>query len=418
MNLALLATAMGMAVNPDMQLQMLSGSAQAGAACLDGSDYGFYISEATEPASKNNWIIDLQGGGWCYDEGSCEERSKTTLGSSKKWANTTEMGGIFSSDCSISPDFCQFNHVFFPYCDGNSFSGNREGTVNTSSGVELHFRGIHILKYALEELSSKYNFNAAEKVLLIGTSAGGLATFLHTNFVGDYVTKNAPNLQPGYFRTAPVSGFFLLHDNVEGKAVYPTEMKQIFTLANSTGGVTSECIENTPPENHWQCNFAQNNYLHFRYPTFVLNSALDAWQLNCIWSSELPAGFPNSTAAGSCGSAPGYQKCSKNYNTCNNTQTMQLNDYLDDFNKILTTIPTYSKNGNGAFIHSCQTHVEAKSDSHWVTFAVNGVTMQQAVSKWWTGPITAPASTNVYSPCHLKTGDNVTRTCNPTCVAK
>ena len=36
---------------------------------------------------------------------------------------------------------------------------------------------------------------------------------------------------------APVSGFFLQHDNVEGKPVYPSQINSIFDLSNSTGGV-------------------------------------------------------------------------------------------------------------------------------------------------------------------------------------
>ena len=36
-------------------------------------------------------------------------------------------GGIVSSDCGVNPAFCTFNQVFFKYCDGNSFSGLRQG---------------------------------------------------------------------------------------------------------------------------------------------------------------------------------------------------------------------------------------------------------------------------------------------------
>jgi len=31
-----------------------------------------------------------------------------------------------SSSCLVNPDFCNYNKVYLKYCDGNSFSGNRE----------------------------------------------------------------------------------------------------------------------------------------------------------------------------------------------------------------------------------------------------------------------------------------------------
>lgn len=33
------------------------------------------------------------------------------------------------SDCDNNPDFCNFNRVYMAYCDGNSFSGNRDQPV-------------------------------------------------------------------------------------------------------------------------------------------------------------------------------------------------------------------------------------------------------------------------------------------------
>jgi hypothetical protein len=81
------------------------------------------------------------------------------------------------------------------------------------------------------------------------------------------------------YRASAISGFFLQHDTVEGKAVYPTEMKYIFSLANSTQGVNDACIASFPnSDDQWQCNFAQHAYANTKSPTFPLNSALDHWQ--------------------------------------------------------------------------------------------------------------------------------------------
>lgn len=99
-------------------------------------------------------------------------------------------------------------------------------------------------------------------MLLTGCSAGGLATYLHT----DYVKTLLPASVQKYASSA-ISGFFLLHNTTENKAVYPTEMKNIFELANSTHGVNEGCIAAKEEEDQWECNFAQEAYKYTTQPT-------------------------------------------------------------------------------------------------------------------------------------------------------
>lgn len=50
-----------------------------------------------------------------------------------------------------------------------------------------------------------------------------------------------------------------------------------------------------------------------------------------------------------------------------------MNQYETDFETKMSTLgPTYTKPGNGAFIHSCHTHCEAQSAA-WNTFKVNQI---------------------------------------------
>ena len=60
--------------------------ATTGAACLDGSPYGFYFAPSSKGSSK--WTVSIEGGGWCYDENSCLARANTSLGSSRFWPPT------------------------------------------------------------------------------------------------------------------------------------------------------------------------------------------------------------------------------------------------------------------------------------------------------------------------------------------
>jgi hypothetical protein len=161
-----------------MQLHMMPNEVANGAVCLDGTAAGFYYSAATATDSKNKWQLYFTGGGWCYNELDCWGRSKTTLGSSKNWANTSSIGGLMSDDCSVNPDFCTWNRVQMAYCDGNSFSGNRDDPI-VVNGDKIYFRGHRIIDATIRALQ-KLGLNTAEEVLLTGCSAGGLATLLHT----------------------------------------------------------------------------------------------------------------------------------------------------------------------------------------------------------------------------------------------
>ena len=162
-----------------MALQLLNGTATSGAVCLDGTPGGFYFSKATAAANANDWQIYFHGGGWCYDDKDCWHRSNSHLGSTKGAAATVTVGGLMDSDCARNPDFCNFNRVFLIYCDGNSFSGNRDlpyPVVEDGEKANLYFRGRRIVDEVLKALSANFGLAAAQNVLLTGCSAGGLAT--------------------------------------------------------------------------------------------------------------------------------------------------------------------------------------------------------------------------------------------------
>ena len=97
--------AAGTGTSSDMSKVTLDGSA-TGAVCLDGSDPAYYIREGTG-AGANSWYIHHEGGGWCEGYADCVSRSKTNLGSSKKYpATISQNGGYFSTDAKTNPLMC------------------------------------------------------------------------------------------------------------------------------------------------------------------------------------------------------------------------------------------------------------------------------------------------------------------------
>nr|GMD00193.1 pectin acetylesterase 8-like [Ipomoea batatas] len=71
--------------------------------------------------------------------------------------------------------FFNWNKVLITYCDGGSFTGDTETVYN---GTKLYFRGERIFNAVMQELLQK-GMGMAENALLLGSSAGGIATTLH-----------------------------------------------------------------------------------------------------------------------------------------------------------------------------------------------------------------------------------------------
>mgnify|MGYP002630570394 CR=1 FL=1 len=74
----------------DLNLTLLT---DPGAVCLDGSPGGFYYAPARQP-TLSSWVIELQGGGWCYNPQMCLCRARTDTGGSGSWAPTCHGTGI------------------------------------------------------------------------------------------------------------------------------------------------------------------------------------------------------------------------------------------------------------------------------------------------------------------------------------
>ena len=161
---------------------------------------GFYL----QPGDPNNWVVHLQGGGWCINEADCLSRSTTNLGSSKAWPAIFNAdggpNGWLSSSESVNPSFWNATKVFVGYCDGASFAGNIPGGIVTG-GTRIYFAGGAILDATISTLLG-LGMESAASVILKGCSAGGLATYLHADYVG---TKLNPKSASGRGAAAPCS---------------------------------------------------------------------------------------------------------------------------------------------------------------------------------------------------------------------
>eukprot|EP00041_Stephanoeca_diplocostata_P014326 m.259386 g.259386 ORF g.259386 m.259386 type:complete len:333 (+) comp19662_c0_seq12:37-1035(+) len=267
----------------DLYLLPNATSVDIGAVCLDGSAPGYYATFTNVSELSTSWVLYFKGGGWCYDESACAKRSNSELGSSHFFPKTFKFGGIMDADPKVNPDFANFNRVVLWYCDGASFSGNADAPVpspKTIHGGQMYFRGRRVLDALLQDLLDNHGLDKATEVLLSGGSAGGLSTFLHADYVRSQLPASVKK-----FKAAPVSGFFLLHDTAAGVPQYPNNMHNVFKMQNSSGGVNAKCLQAmggpAAPE-AWKCIFANYSYAHTESPIFVINSAVDSWQMGNV----------------------------------------------------------------------------------------------------------------------------------------
>ena len=260
-------------------------------ACLDGSPYGFYFHPSKRGSTK--WTVNIQGGGWCYDEEDCLMRSKTQLGTSTMWAKNSSVYGCmnYNADGSLDDD-CNF--IYMPYGDGASFSGYRAETWPVpGSESRLTFRGFRNLEETIRWAFANGNLADATEFVLTGGSAGGLSTFLHADRVAAWIREGAAKIEK--IVAAPVVGYFLDHDNYAkttgipntpsfAKANYTTWMRHIYHMQNLTfsndgmGALTPACFQEYS-DSPWLCFMSPHMQNFIETPFFMFNSKYDLWQL-------------------------------------------------------------------------------------------------------------------------------------------
>lgn len=120
----------------------------------------------------------FQGGAICHDEASCDDMVETfpQLSSSTGWADTIDLGGVFSD----SPDnaMADYNKVFVGYCSGDSHISSKNNLGDQGKFFDKYYMNGYGNTYALfDKLSMKYDFGAhaaGEDIVVGGEGAGAI----------------------------------------------------------------------------------------------------------------------------------------------------------------------------------------------------------------------------------------------------
>ncbi|XP_035689063.1 pectin acetylesterase 8-like isoform X2 [Branchiostoma floridae] len=321
-----------------------------GAVCLDGSPPGYYLRRGTGKGAKN-WIIYLEGGGWCWDVPDCYKRSLTNWGSSKYFKWNFWFDGFLSNSPSVNPDFYNWNVAMLKYCDGASFAGNRTDVV-VHEGKQLYFRGRRVLQALLDHLLA-HGLDQADRVILSGVSAGGVAVMLHA----DYVRSRLPARVT--YHALPDAGFFPDTRNITGHEHIRTLYQRSFTMQNCSGGVDDDCIKDKTEEMQWQCYIAQYAYKYVQTPMFIANSGYDYWSLWFVYHLRCHP-----------------EQCPP-----------EKQDKLEEFHQKILAITSQVRKSekDGIFLPSCFIHSLTSFGYTWTDYLVSGTSLRDAFHKWYTG---------------------------------
>ena len=163
-----------------------------GALCNDFSSATYYLERHE---NSTGWVVHFEGGGGCTSFADCNARWQSEGGryrplmSSRSGEFPIEIAGedILSSDSLENPLFHNFSHVLVPYCSSDGWLANRTHPSLLEEGQDAMFQfdetsedadnfcfnGMLIFRAVIEDLLEA-GLADAQKVLLVGTSAGGI----------------------------------------------------------------------------------------------------------------------------------------------------------------------------------------------------------------------------------------------------
>ena len=237
------------------------------ARCLDGTQAGYYIRAGS--ASSSSWVFSLEGGGECVSQNDCLNRANTSLGSSKSWPPTTELGQYQSTDPIWNPRLFSAHHVFVKYCTGDLFIGGV--TQPSSSTYGLFFSGRLVVQAVINELLPQ-GLSAADLVVWSGDSAGGIGAVATADFVANLLPHSK-------VVAAPIGGFYFPPPVYTGPDHVPLYVDFSVAAWSHICSVWQCMLPSTCaakyPNNPAAC--ALGNYsLHYTtVPTFVVESQAD-----------------------------------------------------------------------------------------------------------------------------------------------
>jgi|HubBroStandDraft_2_1064218.scaffolds.fasta_scaffold60742_2 hypothetical protein len=201
-----LLTDAGVSITPGWNFYQIPG-----AICRDGSQNGIFVRYSSDPSNSNKLMIYFEGGGACLSPHFCDHNPANLNQMFSGGADEQGEGfnailldnllsppipqmpwtkGIFDFTNSANP-FNGWNQVYIPYCTGDvHFGTNDNGTVATSIVTGGHFVGYNNTQLFVGHIVP--TFPNMERVVVAGSSAGGLGAVFNFGMIQDAFTTKVP----------------------------------------------------------------------------------------------------------------------------------------------------------------------------------------------------------------------------------
>ncbi|XP_068240258.1 palmitoleoyl-protein carboxylesterase NOTUM-like isoform X2 [Palaemon carinicauda] len=320
------------------------------AVCNDNSPAGFYFRRSKSNSPR--WIVFLEGGWYCFDRKSCEQRwhGLKALMTSRGWPETRQVGGILSPDPKVNPHWWEANHVFVPYCSSDSWSGTR---FSAESAGGFSFMGSVIIENVIAAVV-RLNLTHGHKLILAGSSAGGVGAMVNVDRVSQQLIDHGIEAE---VRAVSDSGWFLDNEPfaplecLNAHSCPPVEaIRRGQKLWH--GRIPNSCLQEYPQQ-PWYCYFGYRAYPTMKSPLFVFQWVFDEAQM-----------------------------------TADNVGKPISKEQWDYIHGIGERLRKTFENVTALFAPSCISHtVLTKKD--WINIKIGDVSLPQALSCWDAAPTTA-----------------------------
>ena len=329
---------------------------------------------------------------------------------------------ISGQNCTTNPDFCTANQVQLSMCDMGLGIGDTV-VQNPTTKTKMFFKGQKIMAASLHKLAS-LGLAKAEKVILTGVATGGSMVYIHADAVHAAVKAIAPNLK--VFKALPVDGFHpklrqtlfctagIMKQNCGGSfsngtiidSWYTGALKSIVNMSKASAALSAPCkADHQSTGDEFLCLYANETLPYIQTPIFAVQQLVSVWDAQCMYEGQAYGGILQ-VACSQRGNYFRDQYTCVQYPDLCNAQIVSdwwapaQQQYLDDY----THSGAHARPGNGGFFHQCylgsyfqqsfgstdQSKVPRATTGVWNEIAVDGLTMQQAISKWWNGAATEP----------------------------
>ena len=202
------------------------------AQCNDFSSAVYY--KPSEVSKSDDWVIFFEGGGGCSSLDDCNHRWNETrietrngrivnpLMSSDAYPHTVTGRDLLSNDPEENPLFFNYTHVLVPYCTQDAFMANRSNPertdfmsgFNPTEGADnFVYRGREIFYSVFDDLLTRRGMNRAKRIVLAGSSAGGIGILNHLEWIQGKLIETIPGQQPELFVIIDSSWFITFNDN-------------------------------------------------------------------------------------------------------------------------------------------------------------------------------------------------------------